>query len=390
LRRFHRAGLQGARVGGRRTAVAPGSEGRSRGHAFTLIEVLIGVLVLAIGLLGLGAIIPVVVRQQRLASESTLSVSAAMDARSYLTSRAAFNPAGTKVVGGVESLDRSAWDRWLDNANWSPATGAGQFRWEPWDRQEFDRGGVGNLTGTPDQGRMIFTVPGASPVYAPVLTVGDRLWPTGARTPLFVWDIVGRRLPSAAATIPPGGSDEPQALQIALFLRRVDMNVRVPAGRTLREVLTGGAGNSSRFPVAVDNGGVSTGYPTNNGYGDYARPLVVGAQVVTTNPTGRRNWILIGGPVATPAITPLAAAQALASATGQKLVDNFGNVYTVLGVRDPADVPAPQAGEVVVEPEVPSWVNAAPVGGGDYFKQVVFVPQVPAAVQVFTVSRPAR
>ena len=44
-------------------------------RGFTLIEVLIGVLVLSLALLGLGALFPVVLREQRIARETVLGVS---------------------------------------------------------------------------------------------------------------------------------------------------------------------------------------------------------------------------------------------------------------------------------------------------------------------------
>jgi type II secretory pathway pseudopilin PulG len=320
-------------------------------RAFTLIEVLIGVLVMALGLLGLGAIIPVIVREQRLASDATLGVTAASDARALFETRPDFNP-GNTAGGGVPV---TAWDLWLDKQGWSPLSGAGAFEFEPWG-PEFDSA-TGNFT---------FAPPAAAP-YKATLTVADRLWPIGSRRPAYVWDLVARRVPGEA-TATPWPSTAVQQLQIAIFVRRLDQNIRVPANSTLFDVVTGNALGNSRFPVAVD----SNGLPTNNGQGQYAEPIVAQASIyyIANQP---RDRLTING---------TSVEVDLASVTGQKLVDNLGNVYTVRGV------PEDGLGSVVVEPPVPPSVD--PTNAGNVLTQVVFTPQVPAAVRVVTVTRPAK
>ena len=47
------------------------------GKAFTLVEVLLGIIILAVGLLGLASVFPLVVRQQREAQDTVVGVSAA-------------------------------------------------------------------------------------------------------------------------------------------------------------------------------------------------------------------------------------------------------------------------------------------------------------------------
>jgi prepilin-type N-terminal cleavage/methylation domain-containing protein len=112
---------------------------RNHRPAFTLIEVLIGVMVLALGLLGLGAVIPVVVRQQRQSMEAQLGLEAAKAARAYLTARPDLDPSTPmKTVGNPPVLAPSTgWDVWLmDRANWSPQVPQGpavdSYLWAPW------------------------------------------------------------------------------------------------------------------------------------------------------------------------------------------------------------------------------------------------------------------
>jgi hypothetical protein len=163
-----------------------------------------------------------------------------------------------------------------------------------------------------------------------------------------------------------------QQLQVVVFVRRLDQNIRVPAGSTLFDVVTGNAGANSRFPVAVD---AASGLPTNNGMGKYAEPVLVAASVGLISPGNVRDRLVIRG---------TANEIDLASVTGQKLVDNFGNVYTVRGVPETPS----QTGEVVVEPPVPPSVD--PNNSGSSLTQVVFMPQPPAAVRVLTITRPAK
>jgi Tfp pilus assembly protein PilV len=70
--------------------------------AFSLIEVLISVLVLALGLLGLGAMFPVIIRQQRQATDATLGTMAANAARLELENNGIFRgtPSLPAAAGG--------------------------------------------------------------------------------------------------------------------------------------------------------------------------------------------------------------------------------------------------------------------------------------------------
>jgi len=85
--------------------------------AFSLIEILISIVVLSLGLLGLAAVFPAVVRQQRIATDSVQGVSIERTAQEYIRNSGtlnAFNP----QAGGVNS--RAGWQMLTYNAGWSP------------------------------------------------------------------------------------------------------------------------------------------------------------------------------------------------------------------------------------------------------------------------------
>ena len=356
----------------------------SRHRGFSLIEVLIGVLSLSMGLLGLGAIIPVVVRQQRAASDATLGIAAARDAAKFLVTRPDLDPAAQTDTG---------WDIWLGNTNWSPRTGARAYLFENW-RTNVSPVEMDPLTGDFN----LYGSLGGSPFQA-TLKLADRLWPSPSRQtaqilrpdtdpfrPQFVWDFVARRVQTPIASV---NDPEPQKLQIAIFVRRIDLNIRVPRGThgspaqpiTLLDVLEGAtylpSSADRRVPVGVNAAGI----PQNNGTGVYARPVMVDADF---NANARDI-------IEFPSLTTADDEWALLSRPGQKLVDNLGNVYTVQGLPDETTpIPPSISTAVVVTPQIPAWVrDQASVGANSpgALRQVVFTPQIPAAVSVFTITR---
>lgn len=344
-------------------------------RAFTLLEVLIGILILALAVLGLGAVIPVVVRSQRAATDATLGVVASNGASALLRVHEDLNRLHPPTASGPN--DRMGWGVWLLNPNWSPeATAAGgpgpdpdAYLWEPPESVELN----------PLTGELRLEHSASDPFVPVVIPVRDRLWPQrGAGVdPQYVWDFTARRTPRVA-----GG---PQQIQVALFIRPIDRGIRLPSGLntaavparpwTLFEVVTNATGlpaGTSRLPVAVDP---ATGFPTNSGVGEYALLITIDVDWVANR---RDRLRLVDG---------TANEFLLAKQPGQKLVDNLGNVYTVTGV-DPADL-ASGADAMLIDPPIPAWVPLPPPGGPPIefqLREVVFSPVIPARVTVFTLT----
>lgn len=339
-------------------------------RAFTLIEILLAVLILAFGLLGLGAVIPVVLREQRIGSDATLGVAATKDALAYLERRAdLMRLRHPDYDTGNEATDfRMGLGRWLlppyegtrgasddpddidnllDGADWSE-----EYLWEDWSHTlstDYQNAGiVGDFTIiAPDAGSDV------------VIKLTDRLWPAPSATgapPQFVWDFTARRVKT--------GLGEPRMIQVALFVRRIDPNIRVPRDQTLYDVLAAG----DALPIAVDVDGL----PTLNGVGDYAAPRVLD---ITFNPTLPSRIVL-----------PSGAGDILDAVRqpGQKIVDNLGNIYTVRGLAEDD----PNRLTLLIDPPAPvSARNDGPDTEDDArIRQILFTPQIPAAVTVFTLT----
>lgn len=364
--------------------------------AFTLIEVLMSIFVLALGLLGLGAIIPGIIREQRVASDRTLGIVVANDAQAYIGSRADLGrlgiaPSGAGGTGLGSTAGRSyGLGVWLRDDQWS--------RTYTWDTNSIDAGDyhdtgnviIGSRVGSTD---------------AAIIPLSDRLYPSPASDldePQFVWDFVARRLPPTES----GGyalladsdlgllAGTPEqwrtGVEIAVFVRRVDTGIRVPFGETGFGVMLDPS--NPILPVGIDSDGLPTGAGADtSGSQTYAPPLTLRAEY-----DGMRNTVL-----RLEADTMLTGAEPgfgvmlesrllLASQIGQQLVDNLGNVYTVEETLDSSS----SFVEVRVRPAISNWVprTSGSVSrwddedGWTQIRQVVFVPQPPATTVVFRVG----
>ena len=311
-------------------------------RGFTLIEVLMSILILALGLLGLGAVFPGVISLQRNAADATLGVAVGNNATAYVLARPDLN----RNTSPFNALQWWGFGVWVLDPSWSLSP---DFRWV------VNWGEVDLLTGD-----MQFD-PGQSD--SPVIKLADRLWPSESvegKNPVYVWDIVGRRRKDNYSPGSGPGYDQTVGyLQLAIFVRRIDPGIRVAPGLTLHEVLTDPSipDRDKRLPVAVDQ---ITGRPTLNGLDQYG--IIQELDVETIN--DRRDRLQMRG---------TEVLRKLASQIGQKLVDNLGNIYTVTGVDETrSDV-------VLIDPPIPTW---ALTNSTVRIDQVIFSPQVPSGVTV--------
>lgn len=371
---------------------------RSLAAAFSLIEVLIAVLILALGLLGLGALFPVVIREQRIGTEMTMGILAADAARAELEALrlpsgfmaawrdAPFAPPPAGQIGGIPRRTTS-----------TSTLPPGAWYIPPIDAADGTLTlGHGNAGATP------------LPPSIHKVKLYDRLYPKDVLKlqPQFVWDLAVQRVPgtddASGLPAPPPAAIDPTSdtLRFVIFVRRIDPRIRVPVanlpgavgGRliTLLDTLTNRNLPAAqwRVPVAIDS---VTGLPTQDGLGapagpNYAPPMVVGVRFqydpTSGNPDDRRRDRLYARNNAVQG-TP---AWELAKQVNQRLVDNLGNQYTV--IESGVDA----SGQFVrISPEIPPYVTremAVPTAPADTdaIRQVVFTPQVPAGVVIWTVK----
>lgn len=329
-------------------------------RAFSLIEVLISVVVLALGLLGLGAMFPVVIRQQRQAVDTALGLSAINSAKAELEGNLmlrggqVLNAAGSmQDLPGFGATALPPFEQWfnlLDRA---------AFRGRIVDPEEYVDPNTGELL-----------IGNAQVLRIPV---GARLFPSAHSAnvqPRYVWDVLART-PNL-----PGTTSDRREIQLIVFIRPVDQNIRVDRGSTLSDMIATRDNNGLLLPapdrLAV---AVTQGRPTLTGVGQYSTPVPVNLQNVAyvdsaTDPARRRTRMRLN-----PSGAEERQLASYVLRVGQKIVDNYGNVYTVRNVADA------ETYSVDVDPPVPSrFENASEIS------PVYFTPQMPAEVNVITIK----
>lgn len=351
-------------------------------RGFSLIEVLIAVLVLALGLLGLAAVFPVVIAQQRDAVDRTRGAIVAETVQRLLTDAenlVSFDGMRRDYLFSMQGGNASDVCRTGMDLNPEYMT----FLWEPtW---QWVNSGGGHWTQQPQvnyerygdlfvgYGRT-YTLEcydlASQPEQQYIVPVTGRLFPQpySGEEPQYVWDIVPRR-----ARL----SGNKTGLEIAVFIRRIDPRIAVPRGYTLSDVLTRNRlpANQQRLPLGVDAEGrpTGTGAPA-NGSGTYSLPQVMPVFVRSSEP----NVLVLSS---TASALQQQSWSAHVAVAGQTLVDNLGNVLNVV------KVPERTGGELKVEVDrrYPSS-QADYVAGADRrgvkVEQIVYTPQRP--VRVFT------
>lgn len=356
-------------------------------RGFTLVEILIAVLVLSLGLLGLAAVFPVVVREQRIAVDETRGVEAAAAAESWLRSHESFSfrallpPRPNQGPNDGIDLPRG-FDAWRRDLNWSP-----NGEWVLIDENNSFLASTGETQGV-DFGDILVTIGDGE---EQLVRVGDRLWPRptqyNAGRPRLVWDFVARRVPTRFST---SGQVQPSVqdpVQIAIFVRPIDARLlNLPDERrngrliTLHDRLSNPAvpADRRRIAAAVQPGGPDAGRPTGDGFGAYGHIVSLevdpsanyappGSPGVGSQLARDRVPLRVGGGADGVNFRQLAR-------PGQRFVDGLGVVYTVRGANL-AD------GYLIVDPPVPGSVSSSRDLG-----EIVFVPQTPSAVRIVTVK----
>ncbi len=356
----------------------------SRARAgFTLIEVLIGIIVLGLGLLGLASVFPAVVVQQKQAADAVQGDSTAKSVEALLRASPSFN---RPFDGAIDRLRiNTAFSAAANQAGltgWEIGTGGGNES----GAMDMDQSNGTLSVAMPQGGRVtidledaVGAVQSIQSAEAVELTQAARLFPQAKLRandagsvrskndgPQFVWDMALRRDKGTSAILDPLGSD---AMQIAIFVRRIDPGIRGDFNAVF-------AGNGV---VAVAQG--TDGAPTLNGRGDYS-PILRGQLSVyqpTNGDPALRNIVTLE-PNSVERIADEVVIEWLGR-VGQKFVGPQGQLWTVLSVREEND-------ETLMTLDQP-LEDRTQAQGGDTV-DILFTMHTPANVRVITLAAPTR
>lgn len=364
-----------------RHATTRQGHGAAREGGFSLIEVLIAIVVLALGLLGLAAVFPVVVTQQRQATDSVQGVSMERTVADALLNDGRLTQPTLNNTGTFPPPQalRRGWDIIVHDANWSPY---GEWVLAPdtsasTSMEYSAAGGVVFRNGSTD----VFTVGMVERLTPQAESVG------AATEPRYVWDFVTRRQPGGLPRLYAPGDARDAArvaddnVQVAMFVRRIDPGIRKPVITNpppggLPSVLAAAIRAGLVAPVAVDP---STGVPTGNGVGAYSQ---VTSFTYTVAQTGlKSSTIYVYSDQVNSPLRPYAMQ------VGQKFVDQLGVVHTVRRIVT-GTTPGDTRRLAVIEPAVSTEaLNVFLTEQGSSTYQMIYTPQVPVAVVVNTVNR---
>jgi len=350
----------------------------SRSRAFSLVEVLISIVVLALGLVGLAAVFPVVVQQQRSVSDSIQGASVERSAEGLLRGNAALSVRANPLDTSSSSIWRELAAEEVSSTVWSPAG--------TWDTGLFVNSlanagrGLNILSTTGD----IFII--ASSTELTSIPTRERLNPapfTSRTEPRFVWDIAARRVEirrldgaTRILTVDRARDDRGgDSIQIATFVRRIDGNIRADR-RGLSFAFTRPEGETeARLPLGAD----AVGRPTLDGRGiatvnNYSAIQRINFTIEADADTGELNRLI-----------PDANSELIAYVrqVGQKLVDRSGQIRTVRSIATTA-----QGGfqALIIDPPMNSGTIANEEADFTTL-EALFTPQIPASVGVYTIDR---
>ena len=326
---------------------------RSHVGGFSLIEVLIAVLVLAVGLLGLGAVFPAVIAQQRAATESGETTRAVRFAELQL------------LESGLVDIDQMIVDDSIpqtvnttgmeDYYRWVPLSAA-QGEWTTFDAQTgllqlpFDGANSNaNISRTRRQ-----------------IPVRARLYPElfSNSPPRFVWDAMTHR------------NRATDNVEVAIFVRRINGSIRVPDGWTLSNLLVGlsptGDVVDPVLPVVLDEDNPDRLVRPDGTDDIYAEPK--GLRIEVEEPADRRDQdsAIMRVRTAANAIDDALALRYFFK-PGQLFVDDFGVVRRVVEVdkaQREITVDPPfrgielEAESVLYTPDIPVRIKVIAVEGG--------------------------
>lgn len=350
-------------------------------RAFSLIEVLIAIVVLALGLLGLAAVFPVVLSQQRDATDTVQGLSAARSVGEFLAGHGPLNQKPASNANQAVPTNRRGWGVLTRQADWSQFGG-----WTPpalvADLTQIPAG-VG-LALNPATGWMALGQQGGVTIFLPL---ADRLTPTPYSTlddPRFVWDFAARRVDVSPTGVRPATTtlDDDQ-VQVAIFVRRIDVSIRRADNRTLREVFLNDTlpPAQRRVPVAVD----ARGRPTQDGLGGGAfpnySPIVSFAYEFAPAPdtpagASQVEWIRLD------TRTGFDDLRVYFAQVGQKFVSQMGTVHEVVEVRNPGGADALR---LRVQPGIDARLGADVATLPEGELRLLGTPQSPASVVVRTI-----